>query len=217
MIRTEIVELTLIKAVAFRQKLMAGGAGVTVLRYDYDQPGIASISKTSGEAIPAANTPLEQYPQEVFNEAIRLTYGMPYKKRGSVRLNKKAVEEVAPEPVEEEPEEEVVIDSKDYQKLVEHYTDKNGKLSYELINKDLIKFAHSSKTVRGMIEEGESVKKIRTYVVSSKFRSVTGNKKLTDAQAMKMGELLDEVSPKSLFKPLDSELRKMIGEQKKKQ
>ena len=217
MIRTEIVELTLIKAVAFRQKLMAGGAGVTVLRYDYDQPGIASISKTSGEAIPAANTPLEQYPQEVFNEAIRLTYGMPYKKRGSVRLNKKAVEEVAPEPVEEVPEEEVVIDSKDYQKLVEHYTDKNGKLSYELINKDLIKFAHSSKTVRGMIEEGESVKKIRTYVVSSKFRSVTGNKKLTDAQAMKMGELLDEVSPKSLFKPLDSELRKMIGEQKKKQ
>ena len=48
MIRTEIVELTTIKAIAFRQKLMAGGAGVTVLRYDYDQPGIASISKTSG-------------------------------------------------------------------------------------------------------------------------------------------------------------------------
>ena len=217
MIRTEIVELTAIKAIAFRQKLMAGGAGVTVIRYDYDQPGIASISKTSGEAIPAANTPKDMYPQEVFNEAIRLTFGMPYKKRGMVKVDKKAaVEEVAPEPAEEEAEEEVVIDSRDYQKLVDHYTDKNGKLSYELINKDLIKFAHSSKTVHSMLEEGDSVKKIRTYIVSTKFRNVTGDKKLSEAQAVKMGELLDEVSPKSLFKPLDSELRKMSAGQKKK-
>ena len=217
MIRTEIVELTTIKAIAFRQKLMAGGAGVTVIRYDYDQPGIASISKTSGEAIPAANTPKDMYPQEVFNEAIKLTYGMPYKKRGMVKVDKAAaVEEVAPEPAEEETEEEVVIDSRDYQKLVDHYTDKNGKLSYELINKDLIKFAHSSKTVHSMLEKGDSVKKIRTYIFSTKFRNVTGDKKLSEAQAVKMGELLDEVSPKSLFKPLDSELRKMSAVQKKK-
>ena len=80
MIRTDIVKLTVIEAVAFRQKLMAGGAGVTVLRYDTAQPGIASISKTSGQAIPAANTPADKYPPEVFNEAIRLTFGMPYKK-----------------------------------------------------------------------------------------------------------------------------------------
>ena len=216
MIRTEIVELTTIKAIAFRQKLMAGGAGVTVLRYDYDQPGIASISKTSGEAIPAANTPKDMYPQEAFNEAIKLTFGMPYKKRGMVKVDKKVVEEVAPEPVEEETEEEVVIDSRDYQKLVDHYTDKNGKLSYELINRDLIKFAHSSKTVHSKLEEGESVRKIRSYIVSTKFRTVTGDKKLTEAQALKMGELLDEVSPKSLFKPLDNELRKMSAEQKRK-
>ena len=209
MIRTEIVELTTVKAIAFRQKLMAGGAGVTVLRYDYDQPGIASISKTSGEAIPAANTPKDMYPQEVFNEAIKLTYGMPYKKRGMVKVDKKAA-------VEEETEEEIVIDSRDYQKLVDHYTDKNGKLSYELINRDLIKFAHSSKTVHSKLEEGESVKKIRSYIVSTKFRTVTGDKKLTEAQALKMGELLDEVSPKSLFKPLDGELRKMSAGQKKK-
>ena len=67
-----------------------------------------------------------------------------------------------------------------------------------------------------MLEEGDSVKKIRTYIVSTKFRNVTGDKKLSEAQAVKMGELLDEVSPKSLFKPLDSELRKMSAEQKKK-
>ena len=215
MIRTDIVKLTVIEAVAFRQKLMAGGAGVTVLRYDTAQPGIASISKTSGQAIPAANTPADKYPPEVFNEAIRLTFGMPYKKRGNVKLTKETVEEVAPEPAEEVTEEEVVIDSREYQKLVDYYTDKNGKLSYELLNKDLIKFAHASKTVRGMLEEGESVKKIRTYIVCSKFRSVIGNRKLTEAQVLKMAELLNEVSPKSVFKTLDAELRKMSAGKKK--
>ena len=215
MIRTDIVKLTVVEAVAFRQKLMAGGAGVTVLRYDTAQPGIASISKTSGQAIPAANTPADKYPPEVFNEAIRLTFGMPYKKRGNVKLTKETVEEVAPEPAEEVTEEEVVIDSREYQKLVDYYTDKNGKLSYELLNKDLIKFAHASKTVRGMLDEGESVKKIRTYIVCSKFRSVIGNRKLTEAQVLKMAELLDEVSPKSVFKTLDAELRKMSAGKKK--
>ena len=38
MIRTDIVNLTVIDAVAFRQKLTAGGSGVTILRYDIDQP-----------------------------------------------------------------------------------------------------------------------------------------------------------------------------------
>ena len=88
MIRTDTVDLTVIKAVAFRQKLMSGGSGITILRYDMDQPGIASISKTSGEPIPTDNTPADVYPAEAFREAIKLTAGMPYKKRGGVRLTK---------------------------------------------------------------------------------------------------------------------------------
>ncbi len=214
MIRTDVVNLTVIEAVAFRQKLMAGGSGVTILRYDVSQPGIASISKTSGKAIPAANTPSDLYPQEAFNEAIALTAGMPYKKRGGVRLEKKAVSEVPPAADEEALEEEVFIDSKEYQKLVERYTDRNGKLSYELLNRDLIRFAHMSRIVRAMLEEGVSLKKIRTYIVSHKFRTVIGNDKLTEAQILKMAELLDEVSPKSVFKQLDAELRRLSAAKK---
>ena len=216
MIRTDVVNLTVIDAVAFRQKLTSGGSGVTILRYDMDQPGIASISKTSGEAIPSDNTPTDLYPAAAFKEAIQLTAGMPYKKRGGVRLTKKTVKEIAPEPAEEITEEEVLIDSGEYQKLVDHYTDKNGKLSYELLNRDVIRFAHASKTVRAMAEAGESVKKMRTYIVCSKFSTVTGNKKLTEAQALKMSDLLDEVSPKSVFKTLDAELRKMSAAKKQK-
>ena len=53
MIRTSVVELTTIPAVAYRQKLPAGGSGVTILRYGEKQVGIASISTRSGKAIPA--------------------------------------------------------------------------------------------------------------------------------------------------------------------
>ena len=215
MIRTETVTLTTIEAVAFRQKLKAGGSGITILRYDIAQPGIASISKTSGEAIPTENTPADLYPAEAFNEAIRLTAGMPYKKRSGVRLTKKKVEEVAPETTEEIAE-EVVIDTAEYQKLVDNYTDKNGKLSYDLLNRDLIRFAHASKTVSKMLEEGANVKKTRTYIVCTKFRTVIGNKKLTEAEILKMAELIDEVSPKSAFKALDSELRKLSAAKKQK-
>ena len=51
MIRTNVVSLSVIKAVAYRQKLMTGGSGIVIIREDASQPGIASISKTSGEAI----------------------------------------------------------------------------------------------------------------------------------------------------------------------
>lgn len=216
MIRTEVVNLTVIQAVAFRQKLTVGGAGITILRYDAEQPGIASISKTSGDAIPTANTPADLYPMAAFKEAIQLTAGMPYRKRGGVRLNRKAVEETAPEAPEEAAEEEIVIDSGEYQKLVDKYTDRNGKLSYELLNRDLIRFVHASKTVKTMLEEGVSNKKIRAYIVSSKFRTVIGSKKLTEAQALKMADLLDEVSPKSVFKALDGELRRLSAAKKRR-
>ncbi|MBR3494494.1 MAG: hypothetical protein IKH38_03620 [Clostridia bacterium] len=65
-----------------------------------------------------------------------------------------------------------------------------------------------------MIGEGESTKKVRTYIVSTKFRTVTGDRNLTEAQALKIAELLDEVSPKSVFKELDAELRRMSGKKK---
>ncbi len=141
---------------------------------------------------------------------------MPYSKRGSVRLEAEAPVDAAPEAAEEVTPDDVVVDSADYQKVVARYTDKNGKLSYDLLNRDLIKFAHSSKTVRAMQDEGASVKKVRAYIITSKFSSVTGNRKLTEEQAAKIGELLDEVSPKGVFKELDAELRKSSASNKRK-
>lgn len=205
MIRTKVVELTQIKGIAYRQKLPSGGSGIVILREGVAQPGIASISKKTGEAVLTANTPADVYPQEAFQEAMALTAGLPYKKLGKVQLN----EDTAPEQPEEPAAEEVIVDSEEYGKIVEKYTAKNGKLSYDLINKDMIKFAYSSSIVRKMVQDGESDEKIRLYIAGTKFRKITGNPELTDAQVLKIVELLDEVSPKGVFKEFNEELRKM--------
>ena len=216
MIRTSVVTLTVIPAVAYRQKLTSGGSGIVIVRGDAKQPGIASISKTSGEAIPTANTPADKYPAEAFAEAMALTAGLTYKKLGAVRYVETKVEEE--KPVEEEPELKeaaVVVSSKDYKAVVKKYSDKAGKLSYDLLNRDLIKFAHTSSKVRSMIAAKGSEKAIRDYATGTKFRNITGNRKLTDEQAALISELLDEVSPKGVYKEFNAEIRALLKAAKK--
>ena len=210
MIRTSSVKLTTLPAVAYREKLAKGGSGIVIVRSDATQPGIASISKTSGEPIPSANTSADLYPVEAFKEAMELTAGMPYRKQGKP---KPVLIEV---PEEEVPEIEVVVDSSEYQAVVDAYTDKNGKLSYALLNKDLIQFVHRSSVARRVIAAGEPEEAIRAYAVGAKFCTITGSGDLTDGQALKMAELLDEVSPKGVFKELNAEIRAKLGKGKKK-
>ena len=102
------------------------------------------------------------------------------------------------------------MNSAEYQKIVDAYTDKKGKLSYALLNKDMIKFAHSSSVARSMVEEKASVDDICLYVVGTKFRGITKNRKLSDEQVLKMVDLLDEVSPKGVLTEFKEELRKSL-------
>ena len=104
MIRTNVVELTVIPAIAYRQKLPSGDVGITILSYGVAQPGLATISKTSGDAILSANTPKGLYPTEAFQEAITLTNGMPYRRQKSVQVKEEIVLE-AEEELPQEPEE----------------------------------------------------------------------------------------------------------------
>lgn len=209
MIRTSVVELTTVPAVAYRQKLPAGGSGITICRYGEKQVGIASISTRSGKAIPAENCPAELYPAEAFAEAIELTRGLPYKKLGKVTMLKKSFKEAEPKE-----EEEIQIDLADYDKLAAKYTDKEGKLSYELINKDLIRLLKSSSVVRGLVAEQASPAKIKSYIVGTKFRDVTGKKDLTDKQVKLLSDMLDNVYPKGVFKELSDEIRKALAKAK---
>ena len=195
MIRTNVVTLTVIPAIAYRQKLPSGGSGISIYRYDTVQPGIASISKSSGKAIPAANTPKKLFPQAAFNEAI---------------AEEKVVETEEPAEDAVAKEDEAVIDSADYQIIVDKFTDKNGKLSYDLLNRELIKYAKKSAQVSSMVESKATADEISFEIAKAKFREITGNALLSDDQIRKAIELLDEVSPKGVFKELNSEIRLMF-------
>ena len=213
MIRTNVVQLSVIPAVAYRQKLPSGGSGVVVIGYESGQPGLAGISKTSGKAIPSANTPVDVYPMEAFEEAIALTSGMPYRKQRPVGVIEKTVAELpAPEAESEElAQEEVIVSSEEYGYVVELYTNKQGKLSYALLNRDLIRTARRSGKVKTMVGEKASVEEIRLQVVKAKLREVTRNPALTDAQVGEMIRLLDDVSPRGVFRELNAEIRKWLA------
>ncbi len=210
MLRTKSVKLKTIPTMAFRIKTPAGPT-ITIQRADYEQPGIASISRTSGKPIISSNTNLKYYPEEAFEEAIASTNGLTYKKGKGTKVTKEMVKEKKVK----EPE-EVIIDSDDYQKIVDLYSDKNGRLSYDLINKDFIRFTKSSSVVRKMIEEGTTAAKVRNYVVANKIRNITGDHDLDDKQIRKMVELLDETYAKGVFKELNVEIRKLLSANKKK-
>ncbi len=210
MLRTKSVKLKTIPAMAFRIKTPAGPS-ITIQRADYEQPGIASISRTSGKPIISSNTNLKFYPEEAFEEAIASTNGLTYKRGKGSKVTKEMVKEKKEKPIEE-----VIIDSEDYQKIVDQYSDKNDKLSYELINKDFIRFAKSSSVVKKMIEEGSTASKVRNYVISNKIRNITGDHDLDDKQIKKMVDLLDETYAKGVFKDLNSEIRKLLSANKKK-
>ena len=205
MIRTSSVKLTTIPASAYRTKTRSNGVGIVIVRKDQTQPGIASISRKTGEAIPAGNTPAKYYPKEAFEEAIQLTAGLPFGKKALPAELKTA------EHVEDfKTEFDVVIDSAEYQKIVDKYKDKKGVLSYALLNKDLIKFINSSSVARKMIADKAPLEDIRVYAAGSKFRSITGNHDMSNEQVLKMAELLDDVSPKGVFKEFNDELRKKL-------
>ncbi len=215
MLRTKSVKLKTIPAMAFRIKTPEGPS-ITIQRADQKQPGIASVSKTSGKAIISPNTNLKYYPEEAFEETIRLTNGLTYKRQKENRQKGiKVTKEMVKEKKVKEPE-EVIIDSTEYLKIIDKYSDKNGKLSYDLINKDFIKFAKSSSVVKKMIEEGTTAAKVRNYVVANKIRNICDNHNLEDKQIRKMVELLDETYAKGVFKELNDEIRKLLAANKKK-
>lgn len=208
MIRTKLVELSTIEAVAYRQKLRDGKAGIVILRYDSDQPGLASVNRRAGTPEPAANTNLEVFPLEAFQEAIELTSGMPYSRRGAVKLSGRQAEE---KPEDASPEEVATVDSAEYEAIVKAYTNKKGELSYDLLNKDFIQFAKSSKIVADMVANRASVDEIREHVLKVKLESLTGNRDLTAAQTSRIVEMLDEVSPRYVFRELNDEIIRMLS------
>jgi len=111
---------------------------------------------------------------------------------------------------EEEAPPEIEIETKDFQKLVDAWSDPEGKFSPDLMNKDLLGPAYNSSRVRTMIREKAPLEEIRLYIVGSKFRNITGKKDMSDEEVLKMVELLDKVSPVGVLDGVTEYLQKKL-------
>jgi len=213
-IRTKAVELSTIPAIAYKQKLASGGAGIKIMRSD-GLTAVRTIDKRSSDMLPYGTIDEELFPYEAFDEAFELTSSLPFSARGNIKVVE--IEEIQPDDVPEEaPAEQVDMTlSPEYEAIVERYSDEKGELNYTLMNKDFIQFAARSKAVSSMIGDGAGQDELLLYVVRCRTSEISRNKEaMDDASVLLLIESLDEMNPRSAFKELKAHINRMLSRSK---
>ena len=210
-IRTAAVELSAIPAIAYKQKLKAGGAGVKLIRLDCETSAVATIDKRSGEPVPYKACDESLFPYEAFTEAIDLTVGLPFSARGKISLNISCDAEEE-DIVEEERNKADMTLSDEYAAIVERYSDEKGKMNYQLMNRDFMSFASKSKVVSEMIGRMEHTDEILTHVIKNRAAHIAGKKEsLSDEDTKALIQVLDEIDPRSAFKELKAYINRQLS------
>jgi len=212
MIRTEIVRLKKITGLAYKQKLTAGGAGLTIMTPD--DKAVFTINKRDGSTAPYGTVDLKLFTAAVIEEALELTRGMSYKRLGSVVkvYDDSHCDETSADLETEDDKPSIdVVASKEYEGFIMEYTDKNGKFSYQLMNRDLMKFVESSSVVKSMVEKAESDDAIMRYVVRSKAVSLARTKSMDDVFLTAFIDTFDSMNTRSAFKELKAHIRTRKG------
>ena len=154
---------------------------------------------------------------------MELTSGLPYSSRGPVRSPGAVTSapvaaaasspDAAPELAEEPSSADLAtVNSADYQAIVKAYTNKKGEISYELLNKALIQAARSNPYVAELVARSASETEIRDHVVKANFEAVTGNRAISQTEVNAILELLDAVSPRSVLRDLNEDLRRILAD-----
>ena len=214
-IRTPAVELTTIPAIAYKQKLSAGGSGVKIFRLDTDASAVLTIDRRTGDGVPRGKMDAQLFPEEALSEAISLTRGMAYSARGKIKVSVQAEVKEADDVDETEIDKIDMVGSAEYIAIIERYSDEKGKLNYSLMNKDFIQFASKSKTVNEMVQNKAETDELLRYILKNRACFIAGSKEpLSDAQADALLETLDEIDPRSAFKELTQHLKRMLSRAK---
>ena len=215
-IRTKAVELSSIPAIAYKQKLASGGAGIKILRSD-GKTAVCTINPRTADFAPNGNFDEALFPVEAFDEAYELVTSLPYSSRGNIKLQ--TFETAQPDDVGEDAPEELVdmTLSNEYKAIIERYCDEKGKLNYALMNKDFIQFAAKSKVVASMVGANGSQEAILETIVKSRATEIAGQKEsLNDKDVRLLIETLDEIDPRSAFKELKAYINRMLTRVRKR-
>ena len=214
-IRTPAVELTTIPAIAYKQKLSAGGAGVKIFRLDADAVAVVTIDRRTGEGVARGKVDAALFPEDAVSEAISLTSGMAYSARGKIKVAAQPETKEADDVEETEADKVDMVGSVEYAAIVERYSDEKGKMNYPLMNKDFIQFASKSKTVDTLIQNKASTEELVRVILKNRAGFIAGTTEtLDDAQTDGLLETLDEIDPRSAFKELTQHLKRMLAKAK---
>ncbi|GBU09777.1 hypothetical protein AwWohl_09150 [Gammaproteobacteria bacterium] len=208
-IRTAALELTIIPAIAYKQKLRSGGAGIKLMRLDMDATAMATIDKRTGEAVAYGQVDTALFPLEAFDEAVELIAGLPYSSRGKITLNTSNYSAAVDKP---EIPEINMVESDEYKAIIVRYKDEKGKINYTLMNKDFIQYTSKSKTVANMISNRAQIDEILVNVIKNRATFLAGKKENLDDNHVKvLIEMLDEIDPRNAFKELRSYISRMLS------
>lgn len=209
-IRTAAVELTSIPAIAYKIKLASGGAGLKLHSLEHNATAVYTIDKRTGDAIAFGSFDEKLFPEEAVQEALDLTMGMPYSKRGKFSIAHEKVNE--PEEIAEDQKVPLdMVNSDEYKAIIDRYSDEKGKINYTLMNKDFIKFAAKSKMVLDLVTDGAAEDDILVHIMKNRAGYLANKKdSLTNEEVKALIETLDEIDPRSAFKELKNHLRRML-------
>ena len=213
-IRTKVVELSILPAVAYKLKLKNGGSGIKMHRTDRDASVFAEVDKRTGGIVHDKSVDFSLFPEEAFDEAIEMLAGLPYSARGKVKI---MIDDKTDENEVKESEVAAVtaacmVASDEFAAIVDRYSDESGKLNYTLMNKQFIQFAASSKAVSDLVAKKASESEILLFVLKNRAAFLAGKRDhINDEEAASLREALDEINPRSAFKELSLHIRRMLG------
>jgi len=211
-IRTAAVELTSIPAIAYKQKLSAGGSGLRILRLDQDAVGVFTIDRRTGDAIAYKTLNDSLFPDEAVNEALTLLTGLPFSARGKIKVSVFETPKEEEIDVVESAKAADMVGSDEYNAILERYSDVSGKLNYTLLNRDFIKFAARSKVVSEMVSENANEDEIIVHILRSRAALLADKKdSISVEEGYALLETIDEIDPRSAFKELKLYLRGLKG------
>jgi len=100
--------------------------------------------------------------------------------------------------------------SDEYIAITGAYGDDKGGLNCQLMNKQFIQFASSSKVVADMVGERTATDQIVMFVVKNRAAHLANKREhLSDEDAMALMEAMEELGKRGAFKDLKLHLRKL--------
>jgi hypothetical protein len=213
-IRTKVVELTTIPAVAYKVKLRTGGSGIKLHFTNEDATAFAEVDKRTGEVIIDPISEAAEGLREGFEEAQEMLAGLPYSARGKVKII--VTNETEDDEITEEEAQKVtaacMVEGDEFKAITDRYSDENGKINYTLMNKQFIQFASSSSVVRDMVGKRAKAPEILMFILKNRAAFLANKREhLPDDEAAALLEALNEINPRSAFKELNLHLRKMLS------